>query len=325
MPATTASAGKPVLVTTDNFVRAETDLCFGNMIKEGGLGQFFHNREPTPLDQQVIVRMNRDTIYSSAVFDLGAAPVTITVPDPGDRFMSMMIMDEDEYVLTVLYRAGRYTYSWDMIGTRYLCVIVRTFVDPGDPADLKKVHALQDAIKVEQKSPGEFETPNWDPASQKDVREALAVLGRHLPDSKNVFGTKGRVDPMRHMIGAAMGWGGNPEEDAIYMVTTPSQNDGRTPHRLRVKDVPVDGFWSVTVYNKDGYFEKNSLNAYSFNNITAKKDADGGVTIQFGGDMSKACNYLPITPGWNYTVRMYRPRAEVLSGQWHFPEAQPIQ
>jgi hypothetical protein len=39
--------------------------------------------------------------------------------------------------------------------------------------------------------------------------------------------------------------------------------------------VPVDGFWSVSLYNADGYFEKNAANAYAFNNITAKKDSDG--------------------------------------------------
>jgi hypothetical protein len=44
-------------------------------------------------------------------------------------------------------------------------------------------------------------------------------------------------------------------------------------------EVPVDRFWSVTVYNAKGFFEKNPYDAYSVNNITAKKNADGGVTI----------------------------------------------
>jgi len=56
-----------------------------------------------------------------------------------------------------------------------------------------------------------------------------------------------------------------------------------------------------------------------FNNITAKKDGDGGVTIHFGGD-PKQSNYLPILKGWNYTVRLYLPRKEVLNGSWKFPE-----
>jgi len=88
--------------------------------------------------------------------------------------------------------------------------------------------------------------------------------------------------------------------------------------------VPVDAFWSISVYNAKGFFEKNAENAYSVNNITAKKDADGGVTIQFGGCDGKVLNCLPITEGWNYAVRMYRPRAEILNGKWRFPEARPV-
>jgi hypothetical protein len=88
-------------------------------------------------------------------------------------------------------------------------------------------------------------------------------------------------------------------------------------------EVPVDGFWSVTVYNAKGFFEKNPYDAYSVNNITAKKNADGGVTIQFSACDGKIPNSLPINDGWNYTVRMYRPREEILSGKWKFPEAQP--
>jgi len=87
--------------------------------------------------------------------------------------------------------------------------------------------------------------------------------------------------------------------------------------------VPVDGFWSITVYNAKGFFEKNAYDAYSVNNITAKKNMDGGVTIQFGGCDGKIANCLPITDGWNYTVRLYRPREDVLDGKWKFPEAQP--
>jgi hypothetical protein len=90
-----------------------------------------------------------------------------------------------------------------------------------------------------------------------------------------------------------------------------------------VKDVPVDGFWSISLYNAQGFFEPNTFNAYTLNNITAKKAGDGSVVIQFGGCDGKIPNCLPITKGWNYMVRLYRPRAEILSGKFKFPEAQP--
>ena len=64
---------------------------------------------------------------------------------------------------------------------------------------------------------------------------------------------------------------------------------------------------------------------YSLNSVTAKKSVDGSVAVQFGGCGGKIPNCLPIVPGWNYMVRLYRPRAEILNGTWKFPEAQPVQ
>ncbi len=86
--------------------------------------------------------------------------------------------------------------------------------------------------------------------------------------------------------------------------------------------MPVDGFWSLTVYNSEGYFQPNPYDAYSVNSITAKKGPDGPVTIQFGGCDGKIQNCLPITQGWNYTVRLFRPRTQILDGTWVFPPAQ---
>ncbi len=205
-----------------------------------------------------------------------------------------------------------------------MVVAVRTLVDPADPKDVTQVHALQDAIKISQKAIGKFEIPNWDQASQKKVRDALLVLSMTIPSFTKAFGTKEQVDPIRHLAGTAAGWGGNPDKDATYLGVTPAKNDGTTVYKLTVRDVPVNGFWSVSVYNAEGYFEKNPLNAYSVNNITARKSADGAVAIQFGGCDGKIPNCVPIMKGWNYTVRLYRPREEILNGKWKFAEPQPV-
>src|SRR6185369_8092576 len=122
-----------------------------------------------------------------------------------------------------------------------------------------------------------LELPEWDQASQNRVREALLVLASTLPDTSGAFGPKGKVDPVRRLICTASAWGGNPEKDALYVNVTPGQNDGKTVYKLTVKDVPVDGFWSISVYNAQGYFEENQYNAYTLNNLTAKKNADGSV------------------------------------------------
>jgi hypothetical protein len=258
------------------------------------------------------------------VFDLDAGPVTITLPNAGKRFMSLQIINEDHYVPAVYYGAGSYTLDSKKVGTRYVAAAIRTLVDPNDPKDVEQVHKLQDAIKLTQKSAGTFEVPNWDQASQKKVRDALLVLGSTMSDFKKAFGTRAEVDPVRHLVGTAMGWGGNPDKDATYLNITPGKNDGKTVYKLNVKDVPVNGFWSVSLYDAKGYYEKNPYNAYTINNITAKRGDDGSITVQFGGCDGKIPNCLPIMAGWNYTVRLYRPRAEILSGKWKFPEPQPV-
>jgi len=206
VPAVAAeSAGNaPRMVDVHNFIRAETDLYFRKAaMDDGAFGKLRHRREVASIDKQDVVRMNRDTLYSSGVFDLDAAPVTITLPDAGKRFMSMQVISEDQYTPAVNYKPGPYTLTRDAIGTRYVMVAIRTLVDRGTPGDLEKVHALQDAIKVEQAAAGKFEAPKWDMASQTKIREALAVLGATLPDSKRMFGKKQDVDPVRFLIGSA--------------------------------------------------------------------------------------------------------------------------
>jgi hypothetical protein len=320
-----ALADSYVPVTVDNFPRAESDLYMSKTVNEVGLGKFLHIRTPTEIDNQLVIRMNRDTLYSSVVFDLDAGPATITMPDAGTRFMSLQVISEDHYVPAVFYGPGSHTLNKDEVGTRYVMAAVRTLVDPSDPKDLDQVHALQDAIKVEQRGPGKFEIPNWDQASQKQIRDALLVLAAHTDGFNNAFGAKVKVDPIRHLIGTAAGWGGNPDKDATYLSYNPPKDDGTTIYRLTVPgSVPVEAFWSISLYNKEGYFQKNDLNAYSLNNITAKKSADGSVVVQFGGCDGKIPNCLPIMSGWNYTVRLYRPRDVILDGGWKFPEPQPV-
>lgn len=310
-------------VTWDTFVRAESDKYFKSYVDLGGFGKFFNIRQPTPIDQQKVVRMNRDTLYSLAVFDL-SSPVTITKPDTGDRFQSMMVVNQDEYIpIPVVYKPGKYSLTQDKLGTRYVLVGIRTFVNAADPADIKKANAIQDQLKVQQASVGKFENPNWEQKSQDRLRAAISVLSSTMKSYSESFGSKEEVDPIAHLLGAATGWGGNPAKDATYLNVTPENNDGKTAYTLTVKDVPVNGFWSISLYNGKGFFQKNSQNAYSINNITGKKAKDGSIIIHFGGD-PKQPNYLPIMDGWNYIVRLYQPRKDILDGSWKFPAPQPV-
>ena len=307
-------------VTVDNFVRAETDMTLKRYVAQGAFGKFVHIRQPTPIDRQDVIRMNRDTLYSMGVFDLAKHPVKITKPPSGDRFQSLQIISQDHSMQPVEHGAGHFTLTEKKIGTRHVIAIFRTFVDASNPEDVKAANALQDKIKATQVDSGKFAIPDWDETSLSKVRDAINVLAATKTDASGMFGDKKKLNPIDHLLGTASGWGGNPKNAAMYVNGVPEKNDGTTPYTLTAKDVPVDGFWSVTVYNEKGFMAKNDRDLYSFNNVTARKDPDGSITIHFGGDSSKP-NFLPITKGWSYTVRLYQPRKALLDGKWSFPKA----
>jgi hypothetical protein len=230
----------------------------------------------------------------------------------------MQVINQDEYTKYVEYDTKSYTFTKENVGSRYVCVIVRILVKGDDEKDNQIVTEIQNKITVSQTSIGTFEIPNWDQTSLDKLRDAIKVIASTITDTKRCFGDVHEVDPIGHFLGAAAGWGGNPNRAAIYINVNPELNDGKTPYTLTIKDVPVDGFWSISIYNKAGYFEPNLSNAYSFNSLTASKNIDGSITIHFGGD-PKQLNYLPITDGWNYTVRLYRAKEQILNGSWVFP------
>lgn len=317
----------PVTVNASNFTRSESDLYFSAVVAaRGGVGILGHDREMTPLDKQAIIRMNRDTLYSSAIYDLDAGPVTITLPETNGRFMSMQVFDEDQYTHGVHYDAGPVTLTREDIGTRYVMVGIRTLVNPADPADMEAVHKLQDQVTAEQQGgPGSFEIPEWDADSRNKTRAKIIALGDDMPDTKGMFGSREEVNPVLFFIGSAMAWGGNPDRDAMYLNRTAPNNDGKQVYKLSVKDVPVQSFWSITIYNSEGFIQPNDLNAYTLNNLTAKAEADGTYNVQFGGCEADTVNCLPIPENWNWMVRLYRPGDAILDGSWTFPELEAVQ
>jgi len=189
---------------------------------------------------------------------------------------------------------------------------------------MKEAYRLQDAVVVEQADLGKFEVPDWKKDEVEKMRKTINVVASTVTDSSKLFGKKEELDPVYWMLGAALGWGGLPAEAATYVNVVPEKNDGKTAYTLTAKDVPVDAFWSVSLYDDKGLMPVNKYNAYSFNNVTAKKDKDGSITIHFGG-APKQPNFLPIVPGWNYIVRLYRPKKEILDGSWEFPNPEAVE
>ncbi len=247
-------------VNADNFVRAETHRMFRDIQnRAGGVATFQHNRTPARIDEQTVIRLNRDTLYSFAIVDL-AEPARLTLPDAGGRYLSAMIVNEDHFVNEVLHDAAEYTLTSDHYGSRYALVGIRILVDPNDSADVAAVAAIQDRLAVDARSSQTFVMPDYHLESLDETRDALLALARGLDDFDRMFGARKDVDPIRHLIGCAAGWGGLPTSEATYIGADP----GLPPadYELVFNDVPVDAFWSVSIYNERGFFEPNEKNLY---------------------------------------------------------------
>ena len=310
-------------MNVENFTRAETNrMFFGIQSKSGGqVNVFDHEREPTRIDAQNVIRMNRDTLYSGALVNISKG-ATLSVPDAGGRYVSVGIYNQDNYVNRVFHDPGTYELNMAEFDTPFVAIVTRWLVDANDPEDIAEVHALQDLHSVSAVAQEPFALPSYDPESYQETYDALIGLGRGLTDLAGMGGAKQDVDPVRHLIGTAMAWGALPREEVLYANVDPGLPLGE--YRIRVKDVPVDAFWSVTVYNKDGYLEKNDREAYNIRSINGVRDEDGAITVHFGGCEDGRPNCLPITEGWNYGVRMYRPRDGLLDGTWTFPAVEPV-
>lgn len=205
-----------VKVTADTFVRAESNRMMANLMAAcGGVNRWHHNRVPTPFDEQTAVRMNRDTLYSFAVVDLVEGAV-VTMPDSGGRYASLSAVNQDHYINRIIHAPGEYQLTAADQGTRYVLLAMRVLADPDDSDDVAQANAVQDGLRLSAGSAEPLVLPDYDEESFDAERNALAELGKTLPGTERMFGQRDAVDTVRHLIGAAVGWGGLPEQEAFY-------------------------------------------------------------------------------------------------------------
>jgi hypothetical protein len=231
-----------------------------------------------------------------------------------------MVVNQDHYINRVLHEAGEYALTVDEFDTPWVNLAARVLVDPGDLDDVAAVNALQDLFKLDGKSSKPLETPDYDLESFDATRRAVLELAKHAGSFDHAFGTKEEVDPIRHLVGTAAGWGGLPDAEARYKSVEGGprrrvQADGaRRPRRRLLVDLGLQ---------RQRLLRAERPQRLSVNNLTATRNDDDSVTVHFGGD-DDCPNLLPITDGWSCTVRMYRPRPEILDGSWTFPSFEPV-
>ncbi len=309
------------VVTDENYALAESQIIFSAYAKRiaaatntNGVGVFMHNKVGADPKDRAVMRINFDTIYSSAIVDLTEDAV-LTMPETDGRYQSAWIITEEHYNPMAFVAPGTYTLTEENVGSRYATIVIRTQANTADPTDLAITNALQEQLVLEQKDRGSYVVSNnW------DLDEVLAMRAKYAriaveeeTPPEDMFGKKGEVPLKEHNIGTAAGWGGFTAERAVYPAYNPTS---AAPQTLTLKDVPARAFWSITVYDAEGYPQGD---VYNINSQFAEANKDGSVTIHFGGDKD-AAKYMDIFEGWNFTLRIYEPTEAYFTGEWVRPE-----
>ena len=142
---------------------------------------------------------------------------------------------------------------------------------------------------------------------------------------------------LKRAIVAQLGLGANLPEDAIYPLNIADEDgrplDGASNYTIHFdKDAlpPVDAFWSITLYDQDGYQVANSLNRFAVSSwMPFEYNPDGSLDLYFqnqspGAD--KEANWLPAPTGpFNLTMRLYAPKSDALTGKWNPPPVTKVQ
>jgi hypothetical protein len=219
-------------------------------------------------------------------------------------------------------------------------------------AELLKLHpphitdepiiALMKRIGIE---PGKsFDIDKVDPAVKRGLEsapaDALKLMEWKIPTlarvvngwsmNTNTMGVYGNYYLKRAIV-TAEGLGANLPEDAIYPLNladdTGKPLDGRNRYVIHFgkgETPPVEAFWSITLYDKDGYQVANILNRFAVSSwMPFKYNTDGSLDILIqnaspGSD--KESNWLPGPKGsFNLTMRLYAPKDDALVGKWSPP------
>ena len=316
-----ATSAKTTKVTPENYGLAETQEIMTGYVKKiaaatgtDGVGVIMNVREGADPKDKTIMRINFDTIYSWIVLDL-TEPATIVMPDVGGRYQTAWVISEEHYNPFAFDKPGEYTLTKESVGTPYAIIVFRTQANVEDPKDMEAAHKAQDGFAVKQKSKGTYVASNkWDSAEILKMRKHYQAIQKEKGiTSDNMFGKKGERTLEEHNVGTSFGWGGFTKEQAVYPIF---YGKGTKPQTFTLKDVPVKAFWSITVYDDGGFAQTDT---YNINSQFAKKNADGSVTIHFGGD-PKADNYMAIFDNWNFALRLYQPTKAYFDGTWKKPE-----
>jgi len=278
-----------------------------------------------------------------------ASQATLTFPEV-DRFVSVEFCSESHDIFPSAYAPGKYLLTKHgcgceppctsatsdrtciAYGSRYAFVLLRTLADADNASDVEQAHKVQDSFKIEQADVGQWEVPDWNQTELTAIRNDLLRLKATSkePTTFGYFTGPEKIDHLYGMLNVAAGWGGVRPQDQTYVFhNPPPETEGDLT--LTVPKVPVEGngFWSITMYSKEGFMFADPSNYNSASQGTSGLNPDGSTTIFLGGcdkperqKPSKA-HCLPTQSGWGIVARFFRPSQAILDGSWRLPDPVP--
>ncbi|WP_306318553.1 MULTISPECIES: hypothetical protein [unclassified Streptomyces] len=292
----------PEIVTQDNFAKAETAKYFLEQLEKAPVNEFLHNRTPVNMDNQMIIRSNVDLLYSYAVVDV-TEQATFSVA-ASEEFQVSEIIDENHYVAGVVYPGESLTLrNADLTTGTHVYILARTSLASG----VERACELQDLRRIEAATANPYVPTVYDTESLDSVRAELETHSAEADFSK-AFGTPETTDPYQHTLGAALGWGGLPPQDAQYYqaMATSTGCDAWT-FDVPPLDYEHNGYFSVIKYDENGWLD---VAKPGLTDSEMVRDADGRITVWFG---DKRCegkpNVIEATEGQRFYhgIRLYRP------------------
>ena len=299
--------------TAENYPTLETARQLLIAQERAAVNEFTHNRKLTPTDEQPVVRMNRDSYYSFAVVDVSAGASLTIPPVPEGKYVSVQPVTMDHRIQPMSYGSGTFELGTHFGSHMYLIIRLDSTLSQAEAS------AIQDGMSIAATSSQPFTAPPVNKESFEAVELALRkkLMDLIALDGGNVVtgmftaptdDSRGLYDFDKYTVGAAVGWGGAQLRDNLYESSPNFPAEGC--YSATFEDPGNGAFWSVTVYDQNGFMFDDIANMSS---DFATANEDGTFTVNMGcGD--DAINNMPIvneTGVFNFIVRHYIPSDRV--------------
>jgi hypothetical protein len=209
-----------------------------------------------------------------------------------------------------------------------IAMMKRIGIEPGKSFDLD---TADPAVKkaLERVPPGAQELMKWKVPT-------LARVANGWSMNTNTMGVYGNYYLKRAIV-AQLGLGANLPEDAIYPMNLGDESgkplDGANKYTIHFDKAtipPANAFWSITLYDQDGFQVANSLNRFAVSSwMPFQYSPDGSLDLYFQSESpgaDKEANWLPAPKGsFNLCMRLYAPKSEALTGKWNPPPVMRVQ